>query len=346
MLRFLRSLVLPAVPPVSDAPVPGEPAPRQVLAPGVAPFEVGPALIDANGLPLLDWHAVEAWVAGLPDAASRAQAWAACERAWMAHLADALGPGYRLQGKGSALLVSTLPEPLAQATLTFVNKTVQRILRTLDGVASVPEWGQDLLIVFDDDDTYYRYGAHYYPEAGEFATSSGMYIHDGCGHFVMVRADLHAVEPVIAHELTHACLGHLPIPAWLNEGLAVNTEQRLTPRPALQDPRQLRSRHLAFWGQDEIQQFWSGKSFLRNDEGNELSYDLARLLVAQFGADWERFRDFALAAHLADGGAAAAWQHLQMDLGAVACAVLAHEPDPRWAPLPEQWKEAPEKGAF
>lgn len=346
MLKFFKSLVRPVAPgPVEEA-ARAEPPPRRVVAPGVEPFELASAWVDANGFPVLDWTAVQVWVTGITDPTAQAQAWAACERAWLAHLAVALGPGSRVQARGSVLLLSSLAGHVANATLAFVDKTVQRILRTLDGVARAPEWGQDILIVFDDDEAYYRYVAHYYPQAGEFAGSSGMYINHGCGHFVTVKADLHAVEPVIAHELTHACLSHLPIPAWLNEGLAVNTELRLTPRPVLQDPRRLRERHLAFWGPQEIQQFWSGKSFLRNDEGNELSYDLARNLVAQFAADWPRFRDFALAAHLEDGGAGAALAQLHVDLGAAACAMLAREPDPRWAPLPLQWQETPERGAF
>lgn len=343
MFKFLKSLVLPA--PVAAAQP--SPAPDRLQAPGVEAFDVRAALADAHGLPVLDWAAAQAWVARIADSAEQARAWTACETAWLQHLQAALGPAYRLQSQRSVILLSTLPAHVAEATLGFVNKSVQRILRTLDGVASTPDWGQDILIVFDDEDGYYRYVSHYYPDAGEFAASSGMYIHHGCGHFVTVKADLHAVEPVIAHELTHACVSHLPLPAWLNEGLAVNTEQRLAPRPgALQDLRQMRMRHQAFWGEAEIQQFWSGKSFLRNDEGNELSYDLARILVAQFAVDWGRFRCFALDADLADGAAAAAREHLHIDLGAAACAVLEREPDAAWAPQPERWNDAPERGAF
>ncbi|MGE3431236.1 MAG: hypothetical protein AB7I22_09535 [Ramlibacter sp.] len=251
----------------------------------------------------------------------------------------------RLQG--TAILVSTLPAHVADATLAYVNKTVQRIVQVLDGVAAVPEWGYDILIVFDDDEAYYCYVAHYYPDAGEFAASSGMYINAGCGHFVTVKADLRAIEPVIAHELTHACLSHLPIPAWLNEGLAVNTELPLCPpAQAPANPLQMHARHLKFWGVEEIQEFWSGKSFLRNDEGNELSYDLARVLVSQFAADWETFRPFALAADLADGGASAATQNLGIDLGAAVCAVLERQADPAWAPRPQAWPGDPERGAF
>jgi hypothetical protein len=347
MLKFLKSLARPPV----DQPT-GEPdaeplAPDEICAPGVSPFDLRSKVVDASGFPSVDWTAAQSWVESVPGDSAKADAWAACERAWLEHLRAALGGEYRVRSEGSAILLSTLPANVADATLVFVNKTVQRIVRVLDGVAVSPEWGYDILVVFEDDETYYRYVSHYYPEAGEFAASSGMYINGGCGHFVTVKADLRSVEPVIAHELTHACLSHLPIPAWLNEGLAVNTEFRLCPPPQTAvNPRQIHARHRNFWGPAEIQEFWSGKSFLRSDEGNELSYDLARLLVSQFAAEWERFRQFALAANLADGAATAAQEHLHVDLGAAVCAVLEREADPSWAPRPEAWHGDPERGAF
>ncbi len=313
------------------------------------PASIGatPSRCDRRTLTLVDWEAAQRWVESIPNDQARGEAWSLCERAWLEHLRVALGHGYLVRSEGSALLLSALPANVAAATLAFVNKTVQRILQVLDGVAASPEWGNDILIVFDEAESYYRYVSHYYPEDGEFATSSGMYLNHGCGHFVTVRADLRSVEPVIAHELTHACLSHLTIPAWLNEGLAVNTEFRLCPPPQpTASPRQLHARHRKFWQPKLIQEFWSGKSFLRSDEGNELSYDLARVLVSQFAADWDQFRQFALAADVADSAAASANEHLGIDLGAAVCAVLEREPEPSWTPQPELWHGNPERGAF
>lgn len=347
MLKFLKSLVKAAPTPAEGVAEVIAAPPDRVSAADVAPFDVTASLLEAGGLPVVDWAAVQRWVHGIPNESAKADAWSACERAWLEHLRAALGQAYRVRTQGSAILLSTLDAHVADAALAFVNKTVQRIVHVLDGVAAVPEWGHDILIVFDDDEAYYRYVSHYYPQAGEFAASSGMFVHQGCGHFVTVKADLRAVEPVIAHELAHACLSHLPIPAWLNEGLAVNTEHRLCPvHQAHASPWQLHERHRKFWGTDQIQEFWSGKSFLRNDEGNELSYDLARILVSQFAADWDRFRQFANAADLVDGAASSAQDHLNLDLGAAVCAVLEREPDPCWSPRPQTWHGDPERGAF
>lgn len=335
-------------PATTDVETPTLPPPPIALSiEGSVDFSVTENLLDANGLPLLNWSAVQQWVDGITGEVAQARAWSDCERAWLEHMRLALGPKYRLRNHGSALLLSTLDPNVAEATLAFVNKTLQRVVRILDGVAHVPEWGHEILIVFDDDDAYYKYVTHYYPEAGEFAGSSGMYINAGCGHFATVKADLRAIEPVIAHELTHGCLGHLPIPAWLNEGIAVNTEQRLCPPSStVSTPQQMHARHRKFWDPGTIQEFWSGKSFLRADEGNELSYDLARIMVSQFSETWEHFRPFVLSANAEDGGASAAAEHLGVHLGDAVSALLEQDPSPQWAPNPAAWSSVPERGAF
>ncbi len=347
LLKLLKSLLFTSANVPVNADAERTPPPAQITAPDTPPLDFGAVLEDAAGFPIPDWPTVQGWVDSIPNEHARAQAWCDCEQAWLQHMQVALGAGFHLRTQGSALLLSSLPGHVADATLAFVNKTVTRIVRALDGVAEVAVGGYDILIVFDDENSYYRYVSHCYPEEGEFAASGGMYINHGCGHFVTVKADLRAVEPVIAHELTHACLDHLPIPAWLNEGLAVNTEQLLCPPlPTAVNLQQLKARHRKFWGPKEIQEFWSGASFLRSDEGNTLSYDLARILVRHLAADWDRFRPFALEADLADSAAAAATKHLGVDLGAAVCAALELEPDSSWSPDPKAWLGSPEHGAF
>ena len=197
MLKFLRSFIAPG--PSAAAPHTQPAPPDHVAAPGAPDFDVARHLVDANGLPVLDWVAAGAWVAALPDAPAQQEGWNACEMAWLAHLATALGADYRLIQQGQVVLLSNLDGHVAQATIAFVGRTLQRIQRVLDGIAQ-PTQGQEILVVFDEDETYYRYLAHYYPDAGEFAGSGGVFINAGCGHFATVKAGLHAIEPVIAHD--------------------------------------------------------------------------------------------------------------------------------------------------
>ena len=84
---------------------------------------------------------------------------------------------------------------------------------------------------------------------------------------------------------------------------------------AAHGPQQSHQRHRAYWNAERIQGFWSGELFLSEGTGQELSYHLATLLVGQLAVDWPRFAACALAAQRADGGQAAAHEHLGMGLG-------------------------------
>lgn len=268
------------------------------------------------GFPIVDWVAVNAWIDSQQTEEARAETWAMCERAWLLHFLEAVGDRYSLIESETAALLSPLEPNVARATLDYLNNTQERICKVLDGVAEFSGWGKDILIVLESEDAYYEYISHCYPDEGEFAFSSGVFLSTGCAHFVTVQSDMRWIEPVIAHEMTHSSVSHLPIPLWLNEGLAVNTERHLTGTPVGQyTPRELQAMHREFWGAEEIQEFWSGKSFSRTDEGNLLSYDLARILVEQFAKDWPRFKAFVLAAHERDAGAEAAQHYLEVSLG-------------------------------
>lgn len=345
MLGRLRTLLSTGR---GTAEAPGEAAPATARAPGGATFDLAAHLDRSAAVPVVHWEAVERWIEALPEA-QRATAWAACERAWLLHVRDALGPAYRLDESLHVMVVSSLAPRQARHALDFMERTLRRIVHVLDGVAEVPPFGKDLLILFDDADAYYQYVSIYHPESGEFALSSGMHINRGCSHYVSTKADLAALEPVIAHEMTHGCVAHLPLPLWVNEGLAVNTEHRVAGAGMpLHTPLEMRTRHLKFWGPTEVQEFWSGKSFRRPDEGNELSYDLARILVDQLSAQWPSFAAFARGASYEDGGAAAAREHLALDLGAVAAALFDREDAETLQPDPSLWLEpiehAPERG--
>jgi hypothetical protein len=272
LLKLLSGRARPAE--EADAAVFRIAPPAQIEAPGVEALDFDDSLALVHELPTPDWNTVASWVESIPDATEQAQAWANAELAWLAHLQIALGEQYHLAQNESAVVLSALEPRVATATTQFMTKTLARIEKLLDGVAGATVWGKDILVVFEDEETYYRYVSRYYPEDGEFVFSAGMHINFGCSHFVTFQADLRAIEPIIAHEMTHGCLGHLTIPAWLNEGIAMNTELRLCP-PASQQytPTQLHWMHKQFWNDETIQEFWCGKSFLRPDEGNLLSYD-------------------------------------------------------------------------
>jgi len=302
---------------------------------------------DGTQLPIADWGRISEDAPAQMDAEAVHIYRTSAAREWLEALNHRLGEHYRITESGDFLLLSNLMDRPGEVFLASCQRLLGRIRRNLGALAVEQGMGKHVVMVFADEDDYYAYVSHYYPEDGEYAMSSGMFIKAGYGHFVLPLSILDSMEPVIAHELTHCLLQHLPIPAWLNEGLAVNTEHSLYPQLAapgaqMYFPHEIAAQHAAYWNPESIQLFWSGKSLLAADDGNRLSYDLAKKITALAAGDERAFRKFVAAAQMSDGGLAAE-QHLGYPVQNLLEAVLG-EGD--WAPKPEAWMQGVERGQF
>ena len=307
-------------------------------------FDLAEGALWREGVPHPDLLRAREWADGF-DGARYGAAWLAVQREWMGWVAAHLGAAYRVHESDDALLVTARPMRAVKVALDYLALTQRRVARSLGRLASdrLPE--KQIVLLIDNDDDYYRYLAGRYPDEGEFAMSAGVHFNGPGPHFVVNGDDLEQVQPTIVHEMTHAFLAHLPIPAWLNEGLAVNMETAFGRVADAHKLIELEKKHRAFWTPAAMQEFWSGRSYHRPDDGNELSYDLGRILVTGMSDPWPRFEDFALEASLDDAGAAAAERHLHVDLGEFVRHYLRRD-EGEWAPLPAAWNEAPERGAF
>ena len=219
----------------------------------------------------------------------------------------ALGPGYVVHESDTALLLSTRAERRrCRARLHGQDPAADR--PRVDGVAQPPEWGKDIIAHGTTRTATTATSPTTTPTASSrrAAAQNSM---PGCGHFVTFKAqDLRAIEPVIVH----ADDARLRRPS-ADSGLAQRRpggEHRAAAQPASDaalTPPHGHGKHRCFWNDEAVQQFWSGKSFLRKlTDGAMLSYDLALILVAQLSADWPAFRTFALAANIEDSLSAAA----------------------------------------
>jgi hypothetical protein len=132
----------------------------------------------------------------------------------------------------------------------------------------------------------------------------------------------------------------------LNEGLAMKFQRTIagTPRPVFD--YELKERHLAFWNPETIQEFWSGISFQKPGDPNELSYSLAEImltLLLEQPGDWGAFLK---QAQWGDAGQTAAIERLGTDLGVVMSTFLG-EGDwrPRRKAMVTLWELSKKAGA-
>jgi hypothetical protein len=308
-------------------------------------------LISATDFSLL-WDSKHAfpipdWITCEPDETishvEKNQHWSNAAASWLRKLSVSFSEPLELRESANFFALSVLTTRETEVLLNYAERALKRNLATLGDIASDSGLGKHVVMVLPNEDDYYRYVSEYYPQEGEFAFSGGMYIHNGYGHFVFCKGSMDTMEPTLVHELTHALVAHLPIPAWVNEGLAVNTERRWAPRLPQYKPHELARKHSRFWNDETMQQFWSGKSYLRTDEGNVLSYDLAQRLIALIGQDHDRLTRFVNQSRAQDSGSKAALDVLGMTLGELTEeAIGAHfvEADST------QWDQEAEKGWF
>ena len=260
-----------------------------------------------------DWAAIADSMPPELSDEEQQQLWLIECKKWLGSIADEFGGSYRIAESENFLILSDESDRYVDVFSSFLERTLKRILKTLNGIAADDGFGKHVAVIFKDSDEYYRYVSLFYPEEGEFGMSAGMYINEGYGHFIFPSQDITYAEPTAVHELTHACLSHLPIPLWLDEGLAVLMEDALAGNHLYLD-QEIVSRHQAFWNLQTIQEFWSGDSFSRIDEGQELSYNLAHVLVRNLVQNFEVFAQFCNLANYSDAGEQAAQEVLGCSL--------------------------------
>lgn len=270
--------------------------------------------------------------------------WCHVAASWLERLHGEFSEALLLRESDHFFALSALTQRETEVLLDYAERARKRNLATLAGIASDNGFGKQVVMVLPSEEDYYRYVSEYTPEdAGEQAFSGGMFIQNGYGHFVFCKGSMDTMEPTLVHELAHALVAHLPLPAWLNEGLAVNTEQRWAAHPRQYKPHELAYMHSRFWNEETMQEFWSGKSYKRPDDGNVLSYDLAQRLIALIGQDHNLLVDFALSAHFEDGGRQAAMDVIGQPLESLVTEVIGAE---FVAPDPAKWQGDAEKGWF
>ena len=291
--------------------------------PGAFSFEAG---FSRPNWDLL-WERVERTVAPI----DHADAWQQVLWQWAHQLSRDLGGNYRVHSSDDFLLLSDTPRDSAARILDFAENVVTIARESLGDLAWRDDWGKQVILMFSDDDDYFQYTSWFY-EADKMPNTSGLHISKGVPHTVVRAGTAEGNSMVVAHELVHSCLQHLPIPAWVNEGVAQRLERaiaRVVGSDVLMS-HEVAERHHAFWNEENIQAFWAGTLFHSSDDAQELSYSLAEVLVHLLSEDRESFLNFLSQATYEDGGQTAALDCLGTSLGDVVAGFLG---EGNWRPI-------------
>jgi hypothetical protein len=332
--------------------------PKPVL---IDPAALEPAFSVEDGFHRADWQFIQQWITSRVAPEDTEAAWNEAVQLWLGKVRDDLGGGYFVLQSPASVLLCDAPLEKARWLLGTTARAADSIRSHLGKTAWRRSFGKKVILIFAEQDDYFQYLAHHTPE-GETASNGGVCIYSGCTHIALPwRDELDAINTIV-HELTHDCLAHLPLPMWLNEGVAVTLQKAITPatRPIWQSEQdslfsasidwrppiiwdELAERHFAHWNATNIQSFWAGTSFFEPGDPNELSYSLAEVflkLLSERG-DAAALQNFLEAAQQDDAGQTAALDHLGADLGDIAGMFLGEGNwRPQRATMVHCWEEA------
>jgi hypothetical protein len=197
---------------------------------------------------------------------------------WMEAFTTALGPDYRIHRSRDILLVTRAPEHRAREILGFIHECEKQILAELPFIDPSEFLGYLPVIVFGDETDFYQYLGALDDDDGDSAAAGGVFINEGYGHIAMPSENLDFYRATLCHELCHSMLSGFNLPLWLDEAITAEVEHHITGgNPYFMD-RDIVREHREYWDTVRLKAFWTGESFWSPDEGQGLSYHLARYL--------------------------------------------------------------------
>lgn len=246
-------------------------------------------------------------------------AWHGIAKTWLGWLADGCKTPYEQSESKEFLVFAPANYGDREALHAFLEASYASILKALPGITSPEGYGKHLIILLHDDSHFQRYLGYFYQQSSlPMTCEEGVFVNDGYGQLVLRAEPLDALESTIAHELTHACLTHLALPVWLDEGLADYMEDQLCESAPFYLNDEAIAQHQSYWTPERTQQFWQGRSFFADDDEQcGLSYHLARALVQTLLGDYEPFKTFVNKANWSDAGAKAFMDTYQQPIEAL-----------------------------
>lgn len=283
-------------------------------------------------LPRPNWDVIRCWLEEHVAEPDRSKAWTEIAVQWLGVLDEALGNRYRLVRSDRLLWFTPHDDEHTPALLSLAESGLATITGALGSLAGECWLGPLVVLRFADVDTYCHYVSPFDP-AGGLSSSFGVCSKEGYVHIALRPVPFNTLQRVVFHEIAHACLSHLSLPTWLDEGVANLAEEDTVPSWArfTLDP-EIAEDTRRYWREQGLNDFWWGKGFSLADEVQGHCYRLAAILFRLLVADYRRrLPDFIRHAHADDAGESAAREFLGVGVAALAAKFLGTGD---WNPVP------------
>ncbi len=287
----------------------------------------------AYPLPRVDWDVVGRWIAKHVPQAEQTQAWTDVVDQWLDRLDRALGKNNRAMLSKNLLLFAPSNFPYMERLLDFAEAGLVEIQTALGDLASESRRGPIVLLLFKDDRTYGRYTSPFDPAAGAVQSIGMCFRSSSLVHVALRSATIEILERTVLHEITHACLGHLNLPLWLEEGITQMAEEAALPAwSRFKINSEQASANREFWREQGLNEFWWGDGFFALDGMQQFSYQFAQIMFRLITSTHkQRLPEFVRRACADDAGDSAARDVLGMGLAEIAQQFLGPG---NWEPVP------------
>lgn len=289
-------------------------------------LDISRSLVWNEELPSPNWDIIGTWIERQP-AEKQVELWNDVARQWFEHLGRAAGEDYAWCEGKQTIVFGPRDDRLYRNLIACGDASQKSLLALLPGIAEFRTPGKLLVLAWEGRDDYYRYVSRFDSD-GSYGASAGMHIRGEHAHIALLQVPGDSPLATLAHETTHAALEHLELPIWIEEGLAQMFESDMgSRRPLLLDPEQAK-KHRKYWNRNGLDGFWFGDCFQRSGDAQELSYQLAEVLVRLLFSDhrpgWfirtkqKQLLAFLAAANRNDGGRDAALEYLDYGIDELA----------------------------
>jgi hypothetical protein len=286
--------------------------------------------VEEKGFPRPQWGVIQKWVKENIPGDDVSVAYYEVPLDWLRILRARLGGTYAVFQSPHFMLLTARGEDAARSILRTSEAAMRLIEHWLGSAAARQGQGKHVVLDCDTIENYYDYVSYFYEGDRGVRASGGIFLGRGYQHIAL--PPLKDMKDTLIHEFAHNRVAHLPLPPWLNEGIAVTLEREIGGRRHGRIDREQRRKHQAHWTPKNISTFWRGDSF-HDDDGEVvgLSYSLADTLVDLLVQDFPNFKSFVAEANRSDSGEAAAKNCLGIGLDELAATFLGPGD---WSPKP------------